>query len=151
MALSNKKFKQNLSELDSSLDNEAESPFPSFIVIESTSSPFTNLSTFIIENVISSNLTLTSVKKKFLKRNSAREKKKKRRKYADFLLNLTKFYNILVKTFLHKSLNVSKGAVRSKEISLCTIEEIKRELKKQGVTDVKRVSIKKRGNKPTHI
>ena len=33
--------------------------------------------------------------------------------------------------------------MRSKELSLCTIEEIKRELKKQGVTEVKIVSVKK--------
>ena len=35
--------------------------------------------------------------------------------------------------------------MRSKEVSLCTNEEIKRKLKKQGVTEVKRVSIKKEG------
>ena len=66
-----------------------------------------------------------------------------RRKHADFLLKMTKFHNITVKTYPHKSLNVSKGVLRSKELSLCTIEEIKRELKKQGVTKVKRISIKK--------
>ena len=58
---------------------------------------------------------------------------------------MTKFHNISVKTYPHKSLNVSKGVVRSKELSLCTIEEIKREIKKKGVTKVKRVSIKKEG------
>ena len=36
------------------------------------------------------------------------------------------------------------GVVRSKELSLCTIKEIKRELKK-GETEVNRVSIKKEG------
>ena len=60
------------------------------------------------------------------------------RKHAEFLLNMTKFCNISVKTNPHKSLNVSKGVVRSKELFLCTIEEIKRELKKQGVAEVKR-------------
>ena len=58
---------------------------------------------------------------------------------------MTKFHTINVKTYLHKSLNISKGVVRSKELSLCTIEEIKKELKKQGVTEVKRVTIKKEG------
>ena len=53
------------------------------------------------------------------------------------------FHNISVKTYPHKSLNVSKGVVRSKELSLYTIEEIKREIKKQSVTEVKRVLIKK--------
>ena len=52
-----------------------------------------------------------------------------KRKHADFLLKMTKFHNISVKTYPQKSLNVSKEVVRSKELSLCTIEEIKRELK----------------------
>ena len=52
---------------------------------------------------------------------------------------MTKFHNINVKTYLHKSLNISKGVVRSKKLSLCTIEE----MKKQRVTEVKRISIKK--------
>ena len=41
--------------------------------------------------------------------------------------------------------------MRSKELSLCTIEEIKRGLKKQGVTEVKRVLIKKEGKTNTYI
>ena len=56
---------------------------------------------------------------------------------------MTKFHTINVKTYPHKSLNISKGVVRSKELSLCPIEEIKKEMKKQGVTEVKRVTIKK--------
>ena len=55
------------------------------------------------------------------------------------------FHNITVKTYPHKSLNISKGVVRSKELSLCTIEVIESEERKQGVTEVKRVSIKLRG------
>ena len=54
-----------------------------------------------------------------------------KRKYVDFLLKMIKFHNIPVKTYLHK-------------LSLHTIEKIKRELKNQGMTDVKRVSIEKR-------
>ena len=49
-----------------------------------------------------------------------------KRKNANFLLKMTKFHTINVKTYLHKSLNISKGVVRSKELSLCTIEEIKK-------------------------
>ena len=58
---------------------------------------------------------------------------------------MTKFHNITVKTYPHKSLNISKVVVRSKELSLYTIEEIKSEMRKQSVTEVKRVSIKKEG------
>ena len=59
---------------------------------------------------------------------------------------MTKFYTVNVKTYSHKSLNISKRVVRSKELSSCTIDEIKKEMKKQGVTEVKRVTIKKRVN-----
>ena len=82
-------------------------------------------------------------KKKKKKSNFACQRGK--RKHADFLLKMTKFHNVSVKTYPHKSLNVSKRVVRSKELSLCTIEEVKRELKRQGVTEVKWVSIKKEG------
>ena len=58
---------------------------------------------------------------------------------------MTKLHYIPVKIDPHKSLNVSKGVLWSKELLICSIEEIKRELKKQRVTDVKRVSIKKEG------
>ena len=68
-SFSNKKFKCNLNELESS-DNETEAPFPRFIVIESNSAPITNLSPFIIEKVILINLTLIIVKR-FKKSNSA--------------------------------------------------------------------------------
>ena len=57
---------------------------------------------------------------------------------------MIKFNSINLKTCPHKSLNISKGVVRSKELSLSTIEEIKKkEIKKQGVTEVKRLTIKK--------
>ena len=56
---------------------------------------------------------------------------------------MIRFHNITVKTYPHKSLDISKGVVRSKELSLCIIEEIKSEMRKQGVIEVKRVSIKR--------
>ena len=57
---------------------------------------------------------------------------------------MTKFHTINEKTYPHKSLNISKGVVRSKELSLCTIDK-KNEMNKRGVTEVKRVTIKKEG------
>ena len=135
VSFSNKKFKCILNELDS-LDNEAEAPFPRFIIIESNSAPITNLSPFIIEKVISTNLTPITVKKL---KNQTLLVEVEKRKHADFLLKMTKFQNISVKTYPHKSLNVSKRFVRSKELSICIIKEIKRELKKQGVTEMKSV------------
>ena len=133
-----KKLKRNLRETDS--EDEVESPFPRFISIASKSSPIFSLSPFIIEKVLSSNITPKSGKR--LKNDTLLVEK---RKHADFLLKMTMFNNIAVKTYPHKSLNTSKGVVRSKELSLCTLEEIKKELKRQDVIDVKRVSTKKEG------
>ena len=99
-------------------------------------------SPFLIEKVISSNMTPVHVKKL---KNQTLLVKVDKRKNANFLLKMTKFHTINVKTYPHKSLNISKGVVRSKELSLCTIDEIKKEMKKQGVTEVKRVTIKKEG------
>ena len=125
-SFSNKTFKPNLNESDS-LDNETEAPFSTFIIIESNSAPITNLSHIIIEKVISTNIKPITVKKL---KNQTLLVEVEKRKHADFLLKMTKLHNISVKTYPHKSPNVSKGVVRSKKkLSLCTIEEIKRELK----------------------
>ena len=65
MTFSNKKFKRSFIDTDNS-DNDIEVPFPRFIVIESTETPITQLSPFIIEKDISSNLTPINVKKQTL-------------------------------------------------------------------------------------
>ena len=49
-----------------------------------------------------------------------------------------------IKAYPHRSINNSKGVVRSPELATCTIEEIKLNLKKQFVTDIKRISINKK-------
>ena len=133
---SSKKLKPTLT------DYEGVASFPRFIIIESTEMPITNLSLFLIEKVISSNMTHVHVKKL---KNQTLLFEVDKRKNADFLLKMTKFHTINVRTYPHKSLCISKGVVRSKELSLCTIEEIKKEMKKQGVTEVKRVTMKKEG------
>ena len=138
---SSKKLKRSLTETES--DYEGVASFPRFIIIESTETPITNLSPFLIEKVISSNMTPVHVKKL---KNQTLLVEVDKRKNADFLLKMTKFHTINVKTYPHKSLNISKGVIRSKELSLCTIDEIKKEMKKQGVTEVKSYNQKKRVN-----
>ena len=59
------------------------------------------------------------------------------------------FHNKKIIAYPHQNLYTSKWVVRSQELSLCPLEEIKKELKSQGLTDVKRVSIK-RNNKIIH-
>ena len=130
-----KKLKRTLTETESNYEDVAS-------LIESTETPITNLSPFLIEKVISSNMTPVHVKKL---KNQTLLVEVDKRKNADFLLKMTKFHTINVKTYPHKPLNISKGVVRSKELSLCTIGEINKEMKKQGVTKIKRVTIKKEG------
>ena len=110
--------------METESDYEGVASFPRFIIIESTEMPITNLSPFLIEKVISSNMTPVNVKKQ---KNQTLLVEVDKRKNTDFLLKMTKFRTINVKTYLHKSLNISKGVVRSKELSLRTIEEIKKE------------------------
>ena len=106
VSFSNKKFKRNLKESDSSED-ETEARFLRFIISKSDSAPITNSSPFIIEKVVS-----TSTVKKFLKWNSAYQGGlEEPRKFST---KITKFHKISVKTYPHKSLNVSKGVIRSK-------------------------------------
>ena len=50
------------------------------------------------------------------------------------------FYNLKVKVYPHKTLNKFKGVVRSTELSLCSIKEIEKELKNQGVSEAKRIT-----------
>ena len=53
------------------------------------------------------------------------------------------FGGLKIKSYAHLSLYTSKGVVRSSELSLCTLDEIRSYLQQQGVTDVKRISIKR--------
>ena len=59
--LHQKKLKRSLTETES--DYEGVASFPRFIIIESTETPITNLSPFLIEKVISSNMAPVHVKK----------------------------------------------------------------------------------------
>ena len=112
-------------------------------------SPLANLFMFIIEKV-TSNLQLKTVKKKKNEKRKPPSRGKKKKKHTDFLLKTKAFQDKKIIAYLHQNLNTSKGGgVRSQEVSLCPLEEIKKELKPQGVTDVKRALIK-RDNKIIH-
>ena len=52
------------------------------------------------------------------------------------------FHTKKIIAYPNQKLNTSEGVVRSEELSLCPLEEVKKELKPQGVTEVKRLKIK---------
>lgn len=137
-----KKSKRPHTEIDSDSDNE-DTNFPRFIVLEATSNiPLTKMSPFIIQKVISSKITPKNVKKL---RNGTILVEVQNKKQAKTLLQLQKLHETNIKAYPHQTLNYSKGVIKNQEISVCTTEEIKTELKNQGVTDVKRITFKKKG------
>ena len=62
-SFSNKKFKRNLNESNSS-DDETEAPFPKFIIIESNSAPITNLTPITVKKLKNQTLLVEVEKRK---------------------------------------------------------------------------------------
>ena len=127
---------------DSESDTETQqSSFPHFIVLESLEDkPMSKLSPFVTKKFLSGLFTPVSVKKLG---NGTLLVEINKKPYADILLKIKSFGGLKIKAFAHLSLNISKGVVRSSELSLCTLDELKSHLANQGVTDIKRISIKR--------
>ena len=143
MASKNKPAKRLHIESSDSESEKKTNNFPRFIVLESLeNTQLSKISPFIIQKIISANFQPKTVK-------SLRDGKLlievTQEKHANFLLKMKTFHNIKIKGYSHEKLNQSKGVVRSQELSLCSIEEIKSELKTQGVIDAQRITIKKEG------
>ena len=69
------------------------------------------------------------------------------RRQAENLLKIKSFHNSKCKIYAHERLNIFKGVIRNRELALATEEEIADTLGKQGVTNIRRVNIKKCGEK----
>ena len=100
--------------------------------------PITKLSPFIIEKTLSSLIKLKSVK--IINNTLLAEVPKKL--ILNLLLEQKYFHNQKIKAYPN-SLNSSKGVVRSPDLSHCTLDKIKSNLHKQGVTDAKQISVKR--------
>ena len=140
MASSNKKSKQNISESD--LENEA-ADFPRFVVIES-----------LEEICLVKFLPFLIIKKKVLSARASPKTVKKTRngnllvevdswRQAENILKIKTFHTTKCRAYPHEKLNTSKGVIRSRELALATEDEITSALGKQGVTNIKRISIRK--------
>ena len=138
MASSNKKTKRNLSESDT--ENEA-TDFPRSIVIESLEDVcLAKFSPFLIEKVISTRASPKKVKKT---RNGNLLVEVDRRRQAENILKIKTFHTTKCRAYPHEKLNTSKGVIRSRELALATEDEIASALGKQGVRNIKRISIRK--------
>ena len=139
MVSSNKKTKRNLSESDS--ENEA-ADFPRFIVIESLEEVcLAKFSPFLIEKMISTRASPKTVKKT---RNGNLLVEVDSRRQAENILKIKTFYTTKCRAYPHEKMNTSKAVIRSRQLALATEDEIASALGKQGVTNIKRISIKKR-------
>ena len=64
-------------------------------------------------------------------------------KQSEKILKRKQFGKLNIKTYPHPTLNFSKGVIKSPDLATCSLEEIRLHLKPQGVTDVRRISIRK--------
>ena len=108
-------------------DSDNDEPYTRFIILESKEQPpLTKISPNITEKSISVLITPKTVKN--LKNGTilieVTEKKNWNIKVKK------KIHNIDIKAYPHQRLNTSKGVIKNGELSLCSIMEIKNELKK---------------------
>lgn len=118
--------------------------WPKFILLESTSTetPLSKLSPFAIHKGI---LGVAGTVKDVKKLRSGQILVECTRKIqADNLLGIKTFVGVSIKTFPHPVLNSCKGVIRCRELDDISEEEIVTELAPQGVTAVKRITIRKR-------
>jgi len=108
--------------------------FPRWLIIEAAEPEQTlsKLSPFVLGKALSAQIgTLKSVKRLY-KGDILVETDKAT--YSKMLLGLTQLAGVPVKVSPHRSLNVSRGVIRSRDIASCSVEEIVEELRPQGVT-----------------
>ena len=133
MASLNKKTKRNLSESDPEIE---AANFARFIVIDSLEEVcLAKFLSFLIEKVISTRASPKTVKKTRNGNLLAGDKQK--------TLKIKTFHTTKCRAYPHEKLTTSKGVIRSRALALATEDEIASALGKQGVTNIKRISIRK--------
>ncbi|GBN80475.1 hypothetical protein AVEN_52563-1 [Araneus ventricosus] len=117
--------------------------FPTFFLIKRNSTSnetFHTVSPFLVEKAITVNVKST---KKLRSGDLLVEVQS--RKQSEQIVKLKTFSNIPVTVSPHASLNSSKGVVTCGELLNVTTEEILKELQSQGVSHVRRISIRRDG------
>ena len=117
--------------------------FAKYLIIESLNKEktITTLSPFVIEKQIEAAIgTAKSVKKL---KNGTLLIETTRKTQSENLKKLDSFFGVPVKVTEHKSLNTSKGIIRNPILKAETEENILEYLKPQGVTRVKRFTIRR--------
>ena len=137
-------------ETDTSTTSATNTPssanWPRFWIIESKQedSPVAGLSPFVIDKVMSGYLGTAKVKKL---RSGCILVEVSRETQAIQLQNMKTFHNIEVSVSPHRSLNSSKGVVRSYDLAQMDPDELLRELQPQNVVEVRPIFVTKNGTK----
>ena len=118
--------------------------WPRFLVIQADNdSPVTSLSPFAIAKAIQGIAGPPIMVKK--QRNETLLVEIDRKCYSDNLLKAKLFAGLVVTITPHKSLNTKKGVIRCSDLAGCSEEEIQSELASQGVTEVRRIKVRREG------
>ncbi|GBM58637.1 hypothetical protein AVEN_251909-1 [Araneus ventricosus] len=120
--------------------------FPTFFLIKRNSpsnETFHTVSPFLVEKAITA--TVGDVKSTKKLRSGDLLVEVQPRKQSEQIVKLKTFSNIPVTVSQHASLNSSKGVVTCGELLNVTTEEILKELQSQGVSHVRRISIRRDG------
>ena len=134
-----KKMKRPLTESEN--ENKTDENFYQFIVLESIEeTPITKLSPFLIQKTIETLCKPINIKKAM---NNTIILQTTNQKQSEKILKWKQSGKLNIKTYPHPTLNFSKGVIKSPDFALCSFEEIRLRLKPQGVTDVRRISIRK--------
>jgi len=131
---------------DSDTDHDSPFNFPRWLIIEAAEleQTLSKLSPFVLGKALGAQIgTLKSVKRLY-KGDILVETDKAT--FSKMLLGLTQLAGVPVKVSPHRSLNVSRGLIRSRDIPSCSVEEIFEELRPQGVTAVRDGDGKRRTN-----
>ena len=136
-----KKIKRPLSESFSESEHKTNENFYQFIVLESIEeTPITRLSPFLIQKSIQTHCKPINIKKAT---NSTSIIQTTNQKQWEKILKWKQFGKLSTKTYLHPTLNFSKGVIKSPDLALCSFEEIRLNLKPLGITDMRIISIRK--------
>lgn len=134
---------QNTSKISQITEWKQYNNSPVFLIMETLEKNDINkISPFTMEKIFSEKLKPTTIKRL---QNNTFLIELKQRAQAEEILKWETFSNIKIKTYLHPHLNSSKGVIKCNELTHCSIEEIATNLLSQGVTEVKRISIKRNG------
>ena len=124
-------------------EDEKISVFDKFFVISSLEQDktFKNTSPFLIEKSVFAAIGNTKNVKKLRDGNLLVEIL--REKQGKNILKLDTFCDLRCQVSPHRTLNTSKGIIRDRRLYCCSEDEIKEGLAKQGVTNVRRIQIRK--------